>query len=130
MEQFLQAVGLAVIGAVLALVLGKHTKEMSILLTMGCAVGIVVLAFHFLEPVVDLVTELRLLGELQQEHVSILLKAAGMSLLTEFACGVCEDVGQSTLGKMVRFCGNGALVYIGLPLLRSVVEILKELLGG
>jgi len=82
MEQFLQAVGLAVVGAVLALVVGKHTKEMSVLLTMGCAVGIVVLALHFLEPVVDLVTELRLLGELQHEHVSILLKAAGMSDVT------------------------------------------------
>ena len=35
MEQFLQAVGLAVVGAVLALVVGKHTKEMSVLLTMG-----------------------------------------------------------------------------------------------
>ena len=50
MEQFLQAVGLAVVGAVLALVVGKHTKEMSVLLTMGCAVGIVVQAQYSTRP--------------------------------------------------------------------------------
>ncbi len=130
MENFLQAIALAILGAILALILGKQTRELSILLTIACAAAIIALSFVFLEPIVDLVVELRLLGGLQEEHVSILLRAAGMCLLTEFACGVCEDVGQSTLAKMVRFCGNGALVYIALPLLMSVVELLKELLGG
>lgn len=130
MNNYLQVIVLAVTGAILALILAKQTRELSILLTIACSVAIIGISFGFLEPIVDFVTELRLLGELEQGQVAILLRSAGMCLVTELACGICEDVGQSTLAKMVRFCGNVALVYIALPLLTAVMDVLKELLGG
>lgn len=130
MENFLQAVALAILGAVLALVVGNRTKEMGILLTIACTTLIAILSFAFLEPIVDFLVELRLLGELQKDHVSILLRSAGMCLVMEFACSICEDAGQSALAKIVRVCGNAALVYIALPLLQTVIQLLRELLGG
>lgn len=68
----------------------------------------------FLEPVVDFVTELRLLGQLDGATVTILLKTAGVGLLAELAGAVCEDAGEGTLAKMVRLCGSAAALYLAL----------------
>ena len=90
------------VGAVLALVVQKQAKEISILMVIACSAVILALAAWFLEPVVDFVTELRLLGQLDGATVTILLKTAGIGLLAELAGAVCEDAGEGTLAKMVR----------------------------
>lgn len=66
MDRFLQAAALAMVGAVLALVVQKQAKEISILMVIACSAVILALAAWFLEPVVDFVTELRLLGQLTE----------------------------------------------------------------
>lgn len=118
------------VGAVLAVVLQKQAKELSVLLVIGCSALILTLAVWFLEPVVDFVTQLRLLGELDSEMVAILLKTAGVGLLAELAGTVCEDAGEGTLGKMARLCGSAAALYLALPLLTAVLDMVSELLGG
>lgn len=130
MEHFLQIIGMGIIGAILAVVLGKREKELNVLLVIACCVGVLLLSFTFLEPIVDFLVRLRILGGLQEEYVAILLKSAGMSLILELTCTICDDAGQASLGKTVRICGNAALMYIALPLLQAVVELLEKLLGG
>ncbi len=130
MDVFLRILALGITGAALTLIIGKQGKEMSVALSIACGVGALLLAFSLLEPVIDLTVRLRVLGNLNKEYVKILFKAAGMCLLLEFACGVCEDAGQSALGKTLRICGNACLVYLAIPLLEDVMELLQELLGG
>ena len=112
MEQFLQAAALAMVGAVLAIVLQKDSRELSILLVIACSTAILLLAISFLEPLVDFVTRVRLLGNLDEGMVRILLKTAGVGLIAELAGAVCEDAGQGPLGKMVRICGSAAALYL------------------
>ncbi len=130
MEQFLQAAALAMVGAVLAIVLQKDSRELSVLLVIACSTAILFLAISFLEPLVDFVTRVRLLGNLDEGMVRILLKTAGVGLIAELAGAVCEDAGQGTLGKMVRICGSAAALYLALPLLTSVLEMIQGLLEG
>ena len=87
------------VGAVLALVVQKQAKEISILMVIACSAVILALAAWFLEPVVDFVTELRLLGQLDGATVTILLKTAGVGLLAELAGAVCEDAGEGPWPK-------------------------------
>ena len=105
MERFLQAAALAMVGAVLAVVVQKQSKEISVLLVIACSAVILALAVWFLEPVVDFVTELRLLGQLDGATVTILLKTAGVGLLAELAGAVCEDAGR---GLWPKWCGCAA----------------------
>ncbi len=128
MERFLQAAALAMVAAVLAVVLQKQSKEISVLLVMACSAVILVLAAWFLEPVVDFIAQLRLLGELDRDMVTILLKTAGVGLLAELAAAVCEDAGEGTLGKVARLCGSAAALYLALPLLTAVLDMLREML--
>lgn len=130
MEHFLQAAALAMIGSILAIVLRKQTKELSILLVIACSAAILALGAWFLEPILDFVSRLRLMGELDDGMVAILLKTAGVGLITELACAVCEDAGEATLGKMARVCGSAAALYLALPLLTAVLDMLQAMLEG
>ena len=103
MDRFLQAAALAMVGAVLALVVQKQAKEISILMVIACSAVILALAAWFLEPVVDFVTELRLLGQLDGATVTILLKTAGVGLLAE-------------------------PLYLALPLFTSVLDMIGDML--
>lgn len=128
MGHFLQAAALAMVGAVLAVVLQKQSKEISVLLVIACSAMILALSAWFLEPVVDFIARLRLLGQLDSDMVTILLKTAGIGLIAELAGAVCEDAGEGTLGKMARICGSAAALYLALPLLTSVLDMLSALL--
>ncbi|MGM9641245.1 MAG: SpoIIIAC/SpoIIIAD family protein [Faecousia sp.] len=130
MEHFLQAASLAMIGTILALVLKKQSKEIAILLTIACCISVLAIAAIFLEPVMDFITQLRLLAGLDGDMVAILMKAAGVGLIAEVAGAICQDAGESTLEKVVRICGNGAILYLTLPLLTAVFETLQMILEG
>lgn len=128
MEFFLQAIAWAVLGALAALVLKTQGGHFSSLVTLGCVCGIFFLVARLLEPVLDLLDALRLASGIHAEYVTILLKIAGVGVLTEIAQGVCEDSGQGSLGKMVRFAGSVTGFYLAIPLLQRALELIQEIL--
>lgn len=130
METFLRAAAVAIVGAILAVVVRKETKELGVVLSLACCALLLVLIWDFLEPVVDFARRLNRMTTLSGEMIGILLKAAGVGLLCEAACAVCEDAGESTLGKITKICGSATVLYLSLPLFQSVLDLIEGLLGG
>lgn len=129
METFLQAVGLALIGVILALVVGRQSRDMGLLLSLGICAMLCVAAVGYLGSVVDFLGEIRTLGGLDREFLTILLKCAGIGFLAEIAGLICQDAGESALGKAVQIIANAAVLFLSLPILRELVELLEEVLG-
>lgn len=126
----MKTIPLALMASVLILLLRQYSGTTAILLTVACCVAISALGLAVLDPLLDFLVRLRILGNLDEASTKILIKAVGLSILVEFACGICEDAGQASVGKMVRLCGNGTLLLLSLPLLESVLDLLEKLLGG
>lgn len=117
------------IGVILALVIGKQSKDMSLLLTLAICVIVSAAALEFLEPVVELLSELRRLGNLDSEAVSIALKCAGIGLLSELVGLICADAGQSAMGKAAELLSSAAILWLSLPLLRGILELIEGVLS-
>ena len=60
---------------------------------------------------------------------SVLLKALGISFVTEIASGVCRDSGEGSLATWVDMAGKTALLMQALPLIREVLATAKEFLS-
>ena len=129
MAEYLQWTALILIGLILSMVLGKQSKDMSLLLTLAVCVLVCLGALEFLEPVTALLRELRRLGELDSEAVSILLKAAGIGLLSELAGLLCADAGENALGKVLQILSNAAILWLSLPLFRQIIGLIGEVLA-
>ncbi len=129
MEQFWQWIALALIGVVLALVVGKNAPQMAVLVTLAVCCALAMGAVELLEPVTALLAQIRRLGSLDGELVSVLLKAAGIGMVGELASLICSDAGEQAMGKAVQLLANAAVLWLSVPLLRHLLTLVEEVLG-
>ena len=130
MAEYIRWAGLVLIGLILSLVVGKQAREMSLLLTLAVCVLVSLGALEFLEPVAELMAELRRLGGLDSEAVSILLKATGIGVLSELAGTLCADAGEGALGKILQILSDAVILWLSLPLFRQILTLIEEVLAG
>ena len=129
METFLQAVGLVLVGLVLTLVVGRQSRDLATLLSLAVCAGVCTAAAGYLGSLMDLLGEIRVLGGLDRDFLAILLKCAGIGFLAEIAALVCADAGEGAMGKALQILANAAVIFLSLPLLRRMIELLEEVLG-
>ena len=129
MADYLRWTAAVLIGLILSLVISKQSKDMSLLLTLAVCVLVCLGALEFLEPVAELLRELRRLGGLDSEAVSILMKAALIGLLSELMGLICADVGEGALGKALQILSNAAVLWLSIPLLRQLITMVGEVLA-
>ena len=58
-----------------------------------------------------------------------LYKTVGIALVVRVGSSLCADAGESALGKVVETAGAVCALVAALPLLRTVLELLMELMG-
>ena len=119
MEQVLQAAGLCLIGALLALVVKRGSPETALLLTLAAAAAVL---FAFLR-------ELAEGSGVPAELFAPLYKIVGIGLVVRVGGGLCRDAGESALAGVVETAGAVCALASSLPLLRTVLELLLELMG-
>lgn len=129
MALFLQGCAAVLLAVILILMLGSHGKEMGNLLSLAVCCMVAVIALRYLRPVIDFVEELETIGQLDGELVQILLKAVGIGILSEIAALVCNDAGNASLGKAVQLLGTAVILWLALPLLTALVELIQKILG-
>lgn len=129
MADYLRWTAAVLIGLILSLVISKQSKDMSLLLTLAVCVLVCLGALEFLEPVAELLRELRRLGGLDSEAVTILMKAALIGLLSELMGLICADVGEGALGKALQILSNAAVLWLSIPLLRQLITMVGEVLA-
>ena len=129
MTEYLRFAAAALIGLILTLVVGRQSKDLSLLLSLAVCVLLCLGAMEFLEPVTEFLSELRQLGELDSDAVSILLKCAGIGMLSELAGLLCADAGEGAMGKALQICSNAAILWLSLPLLRQILTMIGEVLA-
>lgn len=129
MGEYLRFAAAALIGLILVLVVGRQSRDLGILLSLAVCVLLALGAMEFLEPVMELLNELKRLGELDGGAVGILLRCAGIGIISELAGLLCADAGEGAMGRALQICANAAILWLSLPLLRQVLTMIGEVLA-
>ena len=129
MGYFWKGTAAALVAVVLGLTLEKQGKDFSVVLSLAVCGMLASAAFVYLEPVLDFLWELEALANLREDMLDILLKAVGIGLVAELACVVCTDGGNASLGKQVQLLGSAAILYLSLPVFRSLLHLIQQVLG-
>ena len=115
---------------VLGIALGKQSKDISLILTIVVCVMVLLAAVSYLQPVVEFVKRLQSIGQLDTEYGQILLKSVGIGLVTEFAVLICNDSGNTALGKSLQIAATVVVLWISLPLMESLMDLIERIMGG
>ena len=76
----------------------------------------------------DLLREIAEKGGINAVYLSPVLKCIGIGLITHLAAQVCRDAQQGSIASAVELCGTLCALYISLPLIRSLLAIVEQLL--
>lgn len=129
MTEFWKAAAIILLTVILGLAVGKREKDIAVLMTMtACCIAATIMV-SYLKPVVDLLWELNVLGEMQDSVLGILLKAVGIALVAELAGMICSDAGNGSLGKTLQMLGSAVIMYLSIPVFRSFLTLIQEILG-
>ena len=130
MTVFYQATGAVLLTAILTLVFSSQGKETGMVLALaGCGLVLVIMV-SFLEPVMTFLKQLLDAGQLDESMVRILMKTAGIAILSETAALVCADSGNSSLGKALQMLGTAVILWLSIPVFQSLLELIQGILGG
>jgi len=118
------------ITVVLCLTLAKQGRDISLLLSVFVCCAVIAVALTYLKPVIDFIRRLQTLGQLDGDMMEILLKAVGIGLLAEITGLMCADAGNASLGKGLQILASCVILWISIPMLESLLELIDNLLGA
>ena len=129
MEIFLKAVCSALICTVISLVLAKQCKDFSVVLILFVVCLVITAAIAYLKPVVELVDRLVQLGDLNVQLLSVLLKAVGISMVSEITSMVCADAGAGSIGKSLQILAMSVILWLSIPLFNELIDLAETILN-
>ena len=130
MTAFWQGAAMVLLAVILCLALGKQGKEMGLLLTLAVCAIVGTLAIGYMRPVIEFVQQLRAIGQLDIGMLEILLKVVGIGIIGEIVSMVCSDAGNAALGKSLQLLSTAVILWLSLPLLTQLLELMQQILGG
>lgn len=126
--EVIQIAALSLIAVFVAIEL--KTQKMIYGMLIGAAIGLVILYFS-LEKIGILAENLHLLAQKANAsgQLGILLKALGVSYLSEVSSGICQDAGFSAVASQIKIFAKIYIVILGVPLLLAFIDMLEHFPG-
>ncbi len=114
---------------IISLVLSRQGKDFSVILIICvcCMVGAAAISYY--QQVFQFVRKLEQTGNLNGELISIILKAVGISLLSEITVLICSDSGNAALGKVIQILSSIVIIWLCIPLFTELLELVEKILG-
>ena len=128
MDLLIRAVILGLVGSALGLVIKKNSPEIGLLLALAVALLVVGLGMELIGAILDFVALLQDAAGLSPALLGPVLKTVGIGILTRLAADICKDAGQQAIASTVELAGTVAALYIALPLMQTVFEMIGGLL--
>lgn len=129
MDVFIRAAAAVLLTVIMVLTLGMHNKHTAILLVIAVCAMIGIIAISYLQPVMEFIGQLRVLGKLDNGMLQILIKAVGIGFIGELTCLICADTGNAALGKVLQMLCAAVILRLSLPLFEQLLKLLDQILG-
>lgn len=130
MQTFVHVLIIGIIAVIFSAILKKNNAELAVLLSLGACVLIALLLLNLTEPLLDFFAKLRDLSGLDRQMMTPLLKTIGVGLLTQICATVCDDAGEKAVAGLIEVCGGLLALYVSLPLLEAVIQMVETMSGG
>lgn len=120
----LSVIGFALCAAAISVLLRQFRPELSMVLSAVCSVGLLGWLLVEFAPVRQLLE-----NQTDLAAGALLLRALGLCLITQFACDVCKDAGETAIAAHLETAGRAAMLLLAMPLFSSLLQQALELLG-
>jgi len=117
-----------IVGSVLSLVLRRGAPEIGLILAIAAALLILIVGMELTSTVLSFARVLQDAASLSPALLTPVFQTTGIGILTKLSADVCRDAGQGAIAGAVELSGTIAAIYIALPLMQTVFEMIGRLL--
>ena len=128
MEGMIRVAALAAAAVLCAAVVRRGSGEFSLLLVLAAGTSIQLLAMEPLAQVVESITRISRLAQLDGGLVRPVLKTVAISILTKITAELCKSSGEGGLAAFVETAGTALALAVAAPLAENVLTLMAELL--
>ena len=130
MQTFLQVAVVGLLAVIFTNLLRKNNAEIAVILSLAACFLIGICLIQLAKPLVEFMQRLQGLSGLDQGLLEPLLKTIGIGFLTQISSNVCADAGEKAIAKLIEVSGGVLSLYVALPLLEAVLEMMESIGGG
>lgn len=129
-EVLIAVVVVLLCAAMLAVVLRAQRPELAMCLGLAAAAAVTILLVRQIAPLISTMRRLLAMTTLPSEGFGVVLKAAGVCLLTQMAADTCRDAGETALASKAEFAGRVLMLMLAVPLFEELLSLVTTLIGG
>ena len=124
------AVGALLCAAFLAVVLRAQRPELALGLSLTAGILVLGLVLGELAPLAATLRRMTAWGGLADSSFSVVLRAAGVCLVTQLTADTCRDAGESALAGKAELAGRFVLLLMSLPLFEQILTLIIGVADG
>jgi len=128
MELVIKIAALAAITTLVAALIKRGAAEMSLVLELAVCALIVFAASTLAKPVAEVLTKAQALSGMSQAVFVPVIKCVFIGIVTRISSDMCKDGGQGAVSGAVEMAGAVGALYVALPLVVALLDMLGELL--
>ena len=121
---------LGIVTVLLYALIRQMKPEFAPLVVLGGVSVVLITLADSLFDVSGSVDEMMSLAGLEKENVSILMKALGICVVTQFAADICYDNSCSSIAAAVELAGRIGAIALAMPMLKTVAQLAIGLING
>jgi stage III sporulation protein AD len=120
---------IALLGSVCSILIKPIKFEFSVIIIICTGILILFQVMDYFVQIINFLTDLTLITGVEPEIFSIILKIVGIGYLIEFSSALCNDAGLSAISTKLEFAGKVIILFISLPIIQMLIDIISELLS-
>ena len=129
MDVFLKVTAGILLASIVTLALSKQNTDISLLLTILVCCMAFAAMIDYTRPVFQFLQRLKDVSQIDDELFRILIKSAGIGMLSQIACMICSDAGNKTLANVLQVVASVVILSLCIPLLDKVLVLIENVLG-
>ena len=129
-ELLVTAVGMLLCGALLSAVLRVQRPELALCLSLLAGALTVGLLLRQLTPLVAALRRMTALGGAGEDGLGVVLRGAGICLVTRLAADTCRDAGDTALAGKAELTGRILLLLLAVPLYERILTLIIGVVNG
>jgi len=121
--EWLRLIGLCVLAAAMVMLLRQMHPQSAALLSIAFTLMAIAAVLPEIARYVEQIDSFLDSVSLDDEYASVLVKAMGVTLITQLACEICREMDAPAIAKRAEFMGRMALFGIAIPVFISLAEM-------
>ncbi len=123
----LKIAGISLSVLLCSLLIKEKNRTFAVILSITGGVLLFSVFISELSEVVERVRSLTEKSEISTSYIALMVKALGITILTQFVSDICRDNGENALASITETVAKIAVVAMLFPLFETIIEIVGGL---